>query len=469
MRKYVENIIDFTGYKALIEELKPSTFEVTVEGSEVYHPLEAGYIPIDNVSLTVNDSGKIQLAGNADWSVPEGSNGYIKNRTHYKDKTEILKETFKADEEKGTDYPEVFYIEHNFQEPPIASPECWGWHYYYDESEPDGGKGAIKARALIDTLKKYPDGTVFKAKLNIYDKNLDKSVDVEENLTLHITEINKTGEGYTVTGEYVELYADYFFNEIQQDPGTGIWGPLLGPGLYLGASNIVENNDGQDPSINLDFYLGLHNPYFTQEIVDKNFEGEDPSLFVCNADFTKETLVKLDKEYIPQTSDWNVNDEESPDFIKNRTHYRTEDTQEDLGFFSLTGGSKEEIQTTSGHDVSRYYLGDYVYRSSEGDNTLFNELRETFNALDQAWNQGIRKINLKLDNYDENLYSCNLYRTYDDSKSHQRYTTYTLTLDNAESAEDADNIFDKDQNLQGDTVISKGVLFRVCCYSYDQV
>ena len=81
----------------------------------------------------------------------------------------------------------------------------------------------------------------------------------------------------------------------------------------------------------------------------------------------------------------------------------------------------------------------------------------------------IRKINIRLNDYNNEIFTCNLFRTYDDSHSHVRYITYTLSLDEAETVEDIDAIFNTDEDTQGNPVESKGVLFRISCCDQDLV
>ena len=476
MDYFKSHTVQLDGYKSIMDAMNTTSIEIYVQGNKTYHQLDAGFIPVDNVSITIGSNGKLQSSGSSNWEAREGEPGYIANRTHYKDSVSILEEEHQYDPETGEGGTRGIYIEHNFGDNSQAAPNCRGWEceYYNDSQDPVIEANEEKIVAFMDQLREYPEGTVFTIKMNIYDANIGKSFELSENVKLHkpTYEESDADSGFHYFVEYTELYPDYFWEEIPYDEGQGTYGPFSGPGFYVGAYYSTEEYSGQNEIMNnarLD--VCLHEAYYMQEIVDREFEGDSDENYKFNVKASQDTIVKLGKEYIPQMADWNVNDSSSVDYIKNRTHYKVEDKQEPVGFYMLDGGSEEQAQTTSGHDFIAYYLQEYLYEdtSGEGDNTLWEDLRNTFVALDTAWSLGIRKINIRLDDYDNEIFTCNLFRTYDDSHSHVRYITYTLSLDEAETVEDIDNIFNTDEDTQGNPVESKGVLFKIYCCDQDLV
>jgi len=474
MQYYKRSEIELLGYKDLLDEQNTSTVEIYVAGGSV-HQLDADFIPVDNVSIVINDLGKLQSSGGADWNSREGDPGHILNRTHYKDIVNVLKEEHKANPETGQDYPETIYPE--WQYPGTeTSPECFGWNWFYDDQYADGGTGGIKISSLMEVLADYPEGTVFNAVMNIYDPNLDKTVNVEEEVKLHKIFIDlDDGEGNTSQGNIYELCADYFHSAIPTDPDTGEPGPFAGPGLYLGVGYVVDTVDsgGQvDEYINANGYLGLHEQYFTTVIDKGEFEEDSPADFTYNVDFSKETTFKLSKEYLPQTANWDETDSNSPDFILNRTHYKVPDTQENIGGLTVDGDpdcdTPSQLQTESGHDFMMFQNPDYIYEDPESDNTMYSDLLTLFTQINTLYIQGVRKLNLRLDDKSDFVIPCNIIREQID-ENHQHYINYYLTADDVETLQDMGAVFESDMDSQGNTQLSKGVLFQVGSYSYDQV
>lgn len=464
MRYYERHVIDFLSYKSIMDAMPAGSdsIEIYIEGKPVYHQLEAGFIPIDNSSITINEEGKIQSGGGTpDWSAPENTPGYIKNRTHYKETENLIVEEHQVDPNTGEDQPGQRTPDYPFN--PTLNVECFGWTQQYDENEPDGGTGGIKTQAILDLFRDMPENTEYTARIMFRDPNIDGVGILEEKVKLHKHNVDIQEEGSTITGTVIELYPDYFYNEKIYDDNTGKY-ILEGPGIYITACYSEELSEGNEqPSINSYYFVGS---YF-QALVDKAEEtfGPDPDYnnYQYSVSVENITVVKLSKEFIPQTADWDVNDSQSVDFIKNRTHYRIQDTQEHQGFFSMIEDSactQEEKTTQSNHSYTEFRTSDYIYGRQEGDNTLYHDLKATYENLDALWKRGIRTLNVRLNDTDDFVYTCNLLR---ESSGGDRdyYVTYGLTLDNAVDMNDASAIFDTDENIEGEAVQSKGILLTV--------
>lgn len=418
MRDRYEYVVGLYCFKDLFDAQDSTSLDIFVGGNEIVHQLDVKFIPTDEVTIGVNNTGKLS------------------NRAFY-DEVNIL-DTFKTN---ASDYGEGY----NDLEVPIYTYNVT----YTPQDEDTSNYNRIKA-FFEDAFGRAGE------KLDITFTGESPNSGKSDYLTSTC--------GVTTGHEVVDENTYYD------------WVNIATEGFNSDDVSTAEDKDSMQYSITKDVFtdpdtgevditysvgFSIFNTEPMRNLLVNVDEENNFSNLVVSFETKFNNLKRLDSKFVPSVADWNESNSESNAYIKNRTHYVSEDNQSPVGMpVDLDNEAViSENDTTQTEKPFTIYRTNFIYSSQEGDNYMFNILEELYRKVLSLYNSGVRVLNLRLQDSDDTslILKCNIL-TKEVEVNQETYTYFILTADDEN---DPDAILNNTGSFQTDSA-SKGVLFILC-------
>lgn len=299
-----------------------------------------------------------------------------------------------------------------------------------------------------------------------------------ENITAFYNKLKELyEEGYsdaskTFVFEYGSRRTNVYVLKDEQSDDNGysweaysLWGADESEDAYYDGTStfgiqVFLSRDYQDNEF-IGYYVGIN-------IYSDIFEEESDCVLFSIVQGSTDVVVKLDPKYIPQMADWNENNENSPRYIANRTHYKIgskfEDTLVEENFNNLSLGENATSESVS------YLEGVEIYSVKISDPTETEgnvEAKEIYEALESIYDRygNNTEVTIKVGNYKA---SGKLLRSIILKSDNTNEIVYCVATDGGELAADDNEHYSGTTNdkFDEDSANSKGILLYVRMYEY---